>query len=87
MRRWLSMSTSVATRCSQPLHLPDHYLPLLCVVRLRREDDQVSFPVEGFDGESISMLTVQIGRNHGLIPALMQFRVQALPCIAGSGGR
>jgi 4,5-DOPA dioxygenase extradiol len=28
---------------------------------LRREDDQVSFPVEGFDGGSISMLTVRVG--------------------------
>jgi 4,5-DOPA dioxygenase extradiol len=40
---------------------PDHYLPLLYVLALQREDDQVSFPVEGFDGGSISMLTVQIG--------------------------
>ena len=40
---------------------PDHYLPLLYVVALRREGEQVTFPVEGFDGGSISMLTVQIG--------------------------
>lgn len=40
---------------------PDHYLPLLYVLGLRREGDQVSFPVEGFDGGSVSMLTVQIG--------------------------
>lgn len=40
---------------------PDHYLPLLYVLGLRREDDAVSFPVEGFDGGSISMLSVQIG--------------------------
>ncbi len=40
---------------------PDHYLPLLYVIALRREDEQVSFPVEGFDGGSVSMLTVQIG--------------------------
>jgi 4,5-DOPA dioxygenase extradiol len=40
---------------------PDHYLPLLYVLGLRREGDGVSFPVEGFDGGSISMLTVQIG--------------------------
>ncbi len=39
---------------------PDHYLPLLYVIALRREDEAVSFPVEGFDGGSISMLTVQI---------------------------
>jgi 4,5-DOPA dioxygenase extradiol len=40
---------------------PDHYLPLLYVIALQREGEQVSFPVEGFDGGSISMLTVQIG--------------------------
>jgi 4,5-DOPA dioxygenase extradiol len=40
---------------------PDHYLPLLYVIALRREGDDVSFPVEGFDGGSISMLTVRIG--------------------------
>ncbi len=40
---------------------PDHYLPLLYVIALQREDDKVSFPVEGFDGGSISMLTVRIG--------------------------
>ena len=40
---------------------PDHYLPLLYVLGLRREGEQVSFPVEGFDGGSISMLTVRIG--------------------------
>jgi 4,5-DOPA dioxygenase extradiol len=40
---------------------PDHYLPLLYVIALRRRGEQVSFPVEGFDGGSISMLTVQIG--------------------------
>src|SRR5688500_15004240 len=33
---------------------PDHYLPLLYVMGLRREDDAVTFPVEGFDGGSIS---------------------------------
>lgn len=40
---------------------PDHYLPLLYVLALQREGEPVSFPVEGFDGGSISMLTVRIG--------------------------
>ena len=40
---------------------PDHYLPLLYVIALRRKGEQISFPVEGVDGGSISMLTVQIG--------------------------
>lgn len=40
---------------------PDHYLPLLYVLALRRKDEQISFPVEGFDGGSMSMLSMQIG--------------------------
>jgi 4,5-DOPA dioxygenase extradiol len=40
---------------------PDHYLPLLYTIALRRKGEAVTFPVEGFDGGSISMLTVQIG--------------------------
>jgi 4,5-DOPA dioxygenase extradiol len=40
---------------------PDHYLPLLYVLAQHQEGDRVSFPVEGFDGGSISMLAVQIG--------------------------
>lgn len=40
---------------------PDHYLPLLYILGMQQEDDAVSFPVEGIDGGSISMLTVQIG--------------------------
>jgi 4,5-DOPA dioxygenase extradiol len=40
---------------------PDHYLPLLYVIALQQPGEQVTFPVEGFDGGSISMLTVQIG--------------------------
>lgn len=40
---------------------PEHFLPLLYVVALRREGEQVSFPVEGFDGGSVSMLSVKIG--------------------------
>lgn len=40
---------------------PDHYLPLLYVLALQRPGDEVSFPVEGFDGGSVSMTTVVIG--------------------------
>lgn len=39
---------------------PDHYLPLLYVIALRREGEAIRFPVEGVDGGSVSMLTVQI---------------------------
>ena len=40
---------------------PDHYLPLLYVLALRRAGDAVTFPVEGMDGGSVSMLCVQVG--------------------------
>jgi 4,5-DOPA dioxygenase extradiol len=40
---------------------PDHYLPLLYVLGAGSEDKEVSFPVGGFDGGSISMTTLQIG--------------------------
>ena len=40
---------------------PDHYLPLLYVIALRRKGEPVHFPVEGVDGGSVSMLAVQIG--------------------------
>ena len=40
---------------------PDHYLPLLYVLALRRENEQISFPVQGVDGGSVSMLAVKIG--------------------------
>ena len=40
---------------------PDHYLPLIYVLALQRGDDEVTFPVEGFDGGSVSMTTVRLG--------------------------
>ncbi len=40
---------------------PDHYLPLLYVIAQMRDGDEISFPVEGFDGGSVSMLSVRIG--------------------------
>jgi 4,5-DOPA dioxygenase extradiol len=40
---------------------PDHYLPLLYVLGAVQPDDSISFPVEGFDGGSVSMLSVKFG--------------------------
>ncbi|MDY0883314.1 4,5-DOPA dioxygenase extradiol [Dongia soli] len=40
---------------------PDHYLPLLYVLGAGQHEEQIGFPVEGVDGGSISMLTVQVG--------------------------
>lgn len=39
---------------------PDHYLPLLYVLAQHRPGDRISFPVDGFDGGSMSMLAVLI---------------------------
>jgi 4,5-DOPA dioxygenase extradiol len=40
---------------------PEHYLPLLYILGARRAGDAITFPVEGVDGGSISMLAVQMG--------------------------
>ena len=40
---------------------PEHYLPLLYVIGTRNSAESISFPVEGVDGRSISMLAVQVG--------------------------
>ena len=40
---------------------PDHYLPLLYVLAAAQQRDPVSFPIDGIDGGSISMLAVQVG--------------------------
>jgi 4,5-DOPA dioxygenase extradiol len=40
---------------------PDHYLPLLYVMGASTKEDTVTFPVEGIDGGSVSMLSVQFG--------------------------
>ena len=40
---------------------PDHYLPLLYVIATRQQGENITFPVEGVDGGSISMLSVCVG--------------------------
>ena len=40
---------------------PDHYLPFLYILAQRQYNEEISFPVEGFDDGSISMTAVQIG--------------------------
>ena len=42
---------------------PDHYLPLLYVIATRRQGEAITFPVEGIDGGSISMPSVQLGMS------------------------
>jgi 4,5-DOPA dioxygenase extradiol len=40
---------------------PDHYLPLVYLLGVRRPGDTIAFPIDGIDGGSISMLSVQVG--------------------------
>jgi len=40
---------------------PDHYLPFLYVLGAHRAGEPIGFPVEGFDGGSVSMLAVRFG--------------------------
>ncbi len=42
---------------------PDHYLPLLYVIGTRTPSEPVTFPVEGVEGGSISMLAVRAARH------------------------
>ena len=44
-----------------PIPTPDHYLPLLYVIATRQRGEVTTFPIEGVDGGSISMLTVRVG--------------------------
>ena len=40
---------------------PDHYLPLMYVLGTMNKDDLITFPVQGVDGGSVSMLAVCVG--------------------------
>jgi 4,5-DOPA dioxygenase extradiol len=40
---------------------PEHFLPLAYVLGTQREGEKISFPIEGIEGGSVSMLTVQVG--------------------------
>jgi 4,5-DOPA dioxygenase extradiol len=40
---------------------PEHYLPLLYVLGMSSRDEEARYPVEGFDGGSVSMLSVRFG--------------------------
>jgi 4,5-DOPA dioxygenase extradiol len=51
----------LGTDASLSIPTPDHYLPLLYVLGTRELGEPIAFPVEGFDGGSMSMLAVQIG--------------------------
>jgi 4,5-DOPA dioxygenase extradiol len=59
--RGLVQYESLGKEAQLSVPTPDHYLPLLYVIGARAKTDAVTFPVEGVDGGSISMLTVQLG--------------------------
>jgi 4,5-DOPA dioxygenase extradiol len=40
---------------------PDHFLPLLYVTAQADPDEPITYPVEGFDGGSVSMLAIRFG--------------------------
>jgi 4,5-DOPA dioxygenase extradiol len=40
---------------------PNHYLPLIVVLGARQREDATTFPVEGVDGGSISVLSMRLG--------------------------
>jgi 4,5-DOPA dioxygenase extradiol len=52
---------SLGTDAALAAPTPDHYLPLLYVIALQRDDEDIAFPVAGFDGGSVSMSTIRIG--------------------------
>ena len=52
---------TLGPEASLSIPTPDHYLPLLYVIATRQQGEVITFPIEGVEGDSISMLSVQIG--------------------------
>src|SRR5512146_662158 len=57
----LNYDTQLGSEAELAVPTPDHYLPLLYVAGTRALPDNLTFPVEGVDGGSVSMLAVQVG--------------------------
>jgi 4,5-DOPA dioxygenase extradiol len=53
--------TELGAEADLAIPTPDHYLPLLYVLGTRIASEPLTFPVEGVDGGSVSMLAVQVG--------------------------
>jgi 4,5-DOPA dioxygenase extradiol len=52
---------SLGRDASLSIPTPDHYLPLLYVLGAAQAGEVITFPAEGVDGGSISMLSVRVG--------------------------
>jgi 4,5-DOPA dioxygenase extradiol len=52
--------TRLGSEARLSIPTPDHYLPLLYVLGARRKGEGVTFPIEGLDGGSMSMLAVKL---------------------------
>lgn len=52
---------SLGADARRSIPTPEHFLPLLYVLALKGAEDPVSFPTGGFEGGSISMLSVRVG--------------------------
>ncbi len=52
---------SLGSDAALSIPTPEHYLPLLYVIATAQAAEPITFPVEGVDGGSVSMLAVQVG--------------------------
>ena len=59
--RALAAYPQMGSDAMRSIPTPEHYLPLLYVLGTILEKDLITFPVEGIEGGSISMLAVQAG--------------------------
>jgi 4,5-DOPA dioxygenase extradiol len=60
-RPLINYESQLGSEADLAVPTPDHYLPLLYVAGSRMAAEPLTFPVEGVDGGSVSMLTVLVG--------------------------